>query len=385
MLRPALLAAALALFPACRPGTLGTNGPEMRCAHRGGARWVAFTPDGQRLVSSGLDGFKVWSVAGALEHRAAQAVAQRAVPERGVFDDAGHFYGVVQGGLWELTLAPPFPSRLVPVAGVSPNARDEVVSARGGVVALLQRDTVRFVDVAAPERPLAHQLPEADTLQGTSAGDVLVVATSRRRAPSTLWAFDLRQPDAPPRPLGSGSLPRALTLSPDGARLALHLDLKLTVFDVREGTLAWSAGSRRNGLEPTGFTDDGAWLFAGDGKFQQSSWNVATGQRRAVEPEAPAPRGAWLRTVSPQRREVVFAREGDRLEVYDLDLKRLGTLGAPGLYGLKNVPNALTVSPDGQWLAVEHASRLHLWNLATREPTYLIDPALKARLPPCSE
>jgi hypothetical protein len=214
---------------------------------------------------------------------------------------------------------------------------------------------------------------------------VLVVATFSPNSDSTLWAFDLRQPDTRPRPLGGGKLPRALTLSRDGSRLALHLDLKLTVIDVASGQQLWAAGSTRNGLEPTGFTDDGKWLFAGDQKFDQSSWNVATGQRRAVDPYTPARAGAWLRATSPQRREVVFAREGDRLEVYDLDLKQVATLGAKGAYGLKNVPMALTVSPDGQWVAIEHASRIHLWNLGTRAVTPLVDGSIKSTTPPCGD
>jgi hypothetical protein len=358
-------------------------GPELHCAHRSGTDWVAFAPDGRRVVTHGFDGLKLWTLAGALEHTVPQTSAP--LPSRGVFDGQGHLLGVVQGGVFELTLSPPWTQRVVSVTGLSPNARHEVVAARPGLVAVLQGDLVRFVDLSAPGRPLQHQLPEADTLTGVSQGDVLVVATFRRRRPSTLWAFDLSRPGVAPRPLGGGMLPRALTLSPDGRTLALHLDLKLTLIDLTEGKIRWTAGSRRNGLEPTGFTADGAWLFAGDQKAEQSSWDVATGKRRAIEADPPVSRSAWLRAVSGTRAEVVFAREGDRLEVYDLDLKLLAALGAPQAYGGKGVPGALVTSPDGRHLAVEHKSRVHLWDLERRRPVYLADPKIKAKEPPCSE
>jgi len=374
----------LGLLAGCRSSS-SSSATEMRCAHRWGTEWAGFTPDGQRVVSTGKDGLKVWTLAGQLEHHVTEVVGKRNVPERGVFDEAGHFYGVVVGGLGGPSPTPPFPSGFVPIPDMVGKARDQVVSARGGVVGLLQRGSVRFVDLARPERPIQHPLPEAEALQGTSAADVLAVATFSRSGKSTLWAFDLRQPDSGPRALGGGQLPRALTLSRDGRRLALHLDLKLTVIDVATGQQLWAAGRRGHALEPTGFTEDGQWLLAGDQKFDQSSWNVATGQRRAVDPYVPARAGAWLRAVSPQRNEVVFAREGDRLEVYDLDLKPLGTLGAKGAYGLKNVPMVLTVSPDGQWVALEHASRVHLWNLGTRAVTPLVDGTIKATGPPCGE
>ncbi len=367
----------------CRGSAPGVSAAgERSCAHRRETEWLAFSPDSQHLVSTGADGLKVW----ALDGRPEAIVSEEQTPKRGVFDERGHFVGAVEGGVFELTLAPPFARRFVALENFSRRLGAVIGGSRGGRVAWLQGDSLRVVDLDAPTQVIRHALPGVEASFTATAGDRLVIVSMARdrNALAKVRVFDLGEPEVAPGVLAAGTSPRQPVLSADGRLLAMHLDSQLVVFDLASAKELWRARSSRNGLVPNGFSADGKWLFAGDDKFDQMTFDVFTGEERGRDPYVPGKQGMWIRTVSGPRAEGIFCREGDRLEIYDLDLKRIGTLGAPGQYGIQHVSRALEASPDGKWVAVEHASRVHLWNLETRQVTYLVDPAIKSQVP-CTE
>jgi hypothetical protein len=291
-------------------------------------------------------------------------------------------------GLHEITLAPPYRTRGINVVRDQNRWPVPVVAVRNGVAIETRTEAktiaIAFVPLDAPARTVVRPVEGGNTVGGYAAQNRLVVVASYRgrdyRKPSRIWLYDIDRPNAPPSLVGKGGGSDRPMISPDGRYLAIHLDDKLALFDLDKQEKRWAVGSPRNALSAAGFTQGNRWLFAGDYKGDQISLEVETGRERWRESEIDrSKRGAWLRAVSAQLGLLIAAIEGDRIELLNLDLQHVAFLGFPHQYGWDTVPTALEASPDGKWAAIAYRGRVHLWDLARREPTYLIDPRIRAR------
>jgi len=350
----------------------GVDPRSMKKAHPREIEWVGFSGDSSLIVSGSPNELRLWSLEGHLEAKLPGAHSQP------VFDQHQQLYAMTQGGLMRLHLAPPWTPKLIPLEGLFLAQHAAVVAAFEDQVAVVAGEQLLVFSPEHPEGAIRHRLENADHSLAASAGArlVLVSIAKDRREKAQIRGFDLAHPDRPPQGLGEGSLPGAPVISPEGRLCALHMDSQLVVFDLQTGKELWRKRSPRNGLRPTGFSAEAAWLFAGDGKFDQFSYEGLSGALGGREAYLPGKQGMWIGTVSAPRAQAIYVREGDRIERFDASMRRVGTLGRHGEYGLQHVPRALVASPDGKWVVVEHAQRLHLWALDGQRVRYLVDERL---------
>jgi WD40 repeat protein len=357
-----------------------------KLAHNGEVWWLAFSPDSRHLVSGGTDGVKVWTTDGTLR-LTLRGVGGARYPSGAFSPDSRTYVLGSSAGLHEVTLAPPYRIRGIEVHRDSiRRLAVQVVAVRNGMAVEVRNSsvnaTVAFVPLDAPALAVVHPVEGGNAGGGYAAMNRLVVVArnigNHHARPGRIWLFDLDRPKAAPILLYKGGGHPSM-LSPDGRYFAINLYGKLTLFDLDTQEKRWAVASPGGGLAAVGFTPGNRWLFAGHHTDNRITLDVETGRERWREPVEFGQNGAWFSAVSPSLGMIVVAREADRLELLDLDLQHVAFLGYPHQYGWTSVPSALETSPDGKWAAIAYNGRVHLWDLVSREPTYLIDPRIKKR------
>jgi WD40 repeat protein len=286
-------------------------------------------------------------------------------------------------GLHEVTLAPPYQKRDIEVVREQNRWSVPVVAVRNGMVIEVRSKAkaIASVPLDAPTHTVVRSVEGGNGVFAIAEQNRLIVIAANRGIndgkPDHIWLYDLNLPNAPPSLLASGRAYQPM-ISQDGRYLAINFNSKLTLFDLDKLEKRWAVASLSNGLAAVGFAPGNRWLFVGDGKGDRIILDVETGRERWREPTY-GRNGAWHSAASSQLGLFVVAREADRLELLDLDLQHVAFLGYPHQYGWTSVPSALATSPDGKWAAIAYNGRVHLWDLASREPTYLIDPRIKKR------
>jgi hypothetical protein len=331
---------------------------------------------------TGGGGVKIWTTDGVLRATVLRGLGAAGVNLPGVFaSDSRSFVIASAFGLHEVSLAPPYATRNIEVNRDGYRWPVPVVALRNGVVveARGKGNSIAFVPLDAPERAVIRAMPEGFELAGVKSAQnrLVVIAKDEKSArPYRVWLYEIDRPDAAPYLIVKARTVGGPTISPNGRYLALNVGYKLVLYDLDKREKLWAVGTELNSASPVGFAVGSRWLFAAQGKLgDQVSFDVETGSERWRDPRVPGRQGAWLRAVS-SRGFLVVAREGDRIELQDLDLRHVAYLGFPRMYGWDSVPNELETSPDGRWVAIAHRNRLHLWDIERRVPTYLVDPEL---------
>lgn len=182
------------------------------------------------------------------------------------------------------------------------------------------------------------------------------------------------EPLAPPRLLvpGQGGL-GGQVFSDDGALFATGAGGWVKVFETEDWREVAALATERSGGRPTGFV--GHDLLVDDGGFDQVRVSVAGDERWRLR--ATAERGrryavGWLRGA---RKLVVYTEKPGSLLVVDAESGAVeGVLADEGEYGWQRLVQLLAVSDDGRRVMVEHAGRVHLWDVAARALVECVDP-----------
>lgn len=181
-------------------------------------------------------------------------------------------------------------------------------------------------------------------------------------------------PLAPPRLLvpGTGGLVGQV-FSDDGALFATGAGGPVKVFETAGWREVAVLATERNGGRPTGFVDHD--LLVDDGGFDQTRVGLPGDERWRLR--ATAERGrryavGWLRGA---RKLVVYTEKPGSLLVVDAESGAVeGVLADEGEYGWQRLVQLLDVSADGRRVVVEHAGRVHIWDVAPRALVECIDP-----------
>lgn len=184
-----------------------------------------------------------------------------------------------------------------------------------------------------------------------------------------------------------GDRVRNIALSPTGQRAAMEARGEVFTIPVENGdarNLTRSAGAadRSPMWSPDGsrlawFSDDG------DGYVL-----LLADQNGLSDPERipiGASKFAWEATWSPDGTHIAFVDDDVRIQVLNLDTKRILTADVGGI-NIERGNMGLTWSPDSKWLAYAKSfpnnfRRVMAWHLDEREPTPLTDPLADAFAP----
>jgi WD40 repeat protein/DNA-binding SARP family transcriptional activator len=256
----------------------------MTVQERGGGVWVAFSPDGARLMTGDqqIAAVKVWDVSRSGNAEWANVPADAREPSGVAFTANGA--GVVAGNgdgsvtVWEsetgkrsFTLPGPEREPAAPMYGVDAG-RDGAVAATAGDIARVWdlKSRARLVDLAAPGAEDVDWHPEGGLLAIASfEGPVRIVDRSGKERAS------IAQP--------SGFLPTAVRFSPDGRLLAVAHSARdrpgsaapLTIHDWRRGS---EVRDFRAAAVAVAFSRDGRLFAAAPFFGPVRIWDVRTGR-----------------------------------------------------------------------------------------------------------
>lgn len=343
--------------------------------HKGGLWSVAFTPDGEQLVTSGIGTVvHVWDVSGGAARHALEGhehmVARIAVNAEGTRLATGGFDGVVC--LWDLPKGKLLTSLkghsgFVYGLGFSPDGQKLVSAGADGAIRIWDVTLGRQHDLPLPARggefARAQFGPDGKQLVWTSGGKsgggefgVWNVETREttfsKRDPQTAFAGLAVHPQGTVFAVGTG---RAGRKSGDVQLWSLASHEREKSFDLRGGLI--------NGLA---FTPDGRWLLAIDQAGGLLRIDVASGERHTFPKVHRHP--IQTLAVSPDGRQAAtgaftFQRPGGELKLWDI----ANVVELPKLNTSDRGVMAVEFSPDGRHLAVLSVEeRLHIWDLAMR-------------------
>ncbi len=316
--------------------TLGNHGKEA---------WnVAFSPDGGRVASVGLDGTaRVWDV------------ASRKL-------------------LFELeTMSKPESEPPAPIWGVAYSSDGALLATGGGdqAVHLWDAATGRgvrsFAGLAGEVHSVAFS-PDGKTLAAA------VVPTRNlpgipNRAGGEIRLWDVASEAArDPFPVVSGS-PTCVAFSPDGKTVvAGTMDWKVRRWNVLSGDEQESLVGHGSSVRAVAFSADGRFIASASSDWSVGVWDAATGKAKHILRGHTMP--AWGVAFSPDSRLVASSADDSTIKVWDASLGRLVQTLHGHTAGIANV----AFSPDGLQLAsASDDQTVKLWKVgASRTAPRLI-------------
>ncbi len=337
---------------------------------------VAFSPDGQRIASTGRDGrIILWDVETSTIHRqwadscGAKSIAFSPDGETLITAEDGVSYWNADTGRWE---------------GTFPN---------GGKVAALSADGEQLISVGAEEiqwldsrsGQLLRRVPH-----GLERLEIAVISEDRRTAVLGAWhqgrhlvrAWDLQSGDLTmqrrlPRRLwwktrdqntgrlrtrwGAQADLECLALSPCGRRLAIGGRFTLWICDTQTGRRTHLLICGMEGCHSVVFSPDGKYLGAGLFSGKLVLWRLPSGEQ--VWCNSSAHRN-WVSAVtfSPDGRLLASASHDKSVGLWEV------STGEPyrKLSALQFEAVALAYSPNGERMAVAYTDEcLRIWNART--------------------
>jgi WD40 repeat protein/class 3 adenylate cyclase len=158
-------------------------------------------------------------------------------------------------------------------------------------------------------------------------------------------------------------------LSPDGGVLALgSSDGRIRLLDVRSGDVRPFGRGHEAGVLDMAFSPDGRTLVSSYWDGGVIAWSVARGK---VSEELPAHRGqVWALAVSPDGRTLYSSGNDGRTILWDLagDRRLVRSFSLREEFEEVQTPRGITVSPDGETLAVtERGGTVDLFDTTTLE------------------
>ena len=299
--------------------------PLVLSGHRAGVTGVDFSPDGDSIASSSLDGtVRVWdSRAGELADELKHGAEVYAV----AFAPAGNV--VASSGL-------------------------------DGRIVFWNLDSGESRSVTLPDWSVAIAFTaDGDLLVGSTDGKVRLVAASDGEVRRTL---------------NVGGEVLGLAVSADGRRVATGVPIKL--WDLESGKLVPGPGGYGQG--GVAFSPDGSLLASGEWTGGARVWNAADSKssvllRIDVERQAVAPAGTAPFTVNMPVTSVEFSADGTRLatgatdravQLWEVKDGRVATTAQRVLEGHAMTVTSVSFAPDGKRLASGSLDRtVRVWPL----------------------
>jgi WD40 repeat protein len=359
---------------------------------------LEFSPDGQYLISTGLDEFTVanendlsnikgplrlWDVktgelAGSVENVVTTSATfspdgQRIVALLSFWEGErpqGNGIAIYDAGtLEELQrwVAPPGSTGFIRVA-FSPDGAFLAMSDVEGAITLLDATTLQLVG-----DPLNLH---SGTITGLIfSGDSQTLVSASQDGLVALWNVSPAQSGLGRRLTDFDSAWK-VAFSPDGAMLAVVRTEPSDLITLLDATSGEPVGKRLSGqtgpVDYLAFSSDGAWLAASDTNNQVIVWDVATGQRVAVQQTSTStpPAIAFV----PGSRVLAIAITDGAIQFWDIARNQFQgePFQADGLEGLVS-PSALAFSPDGQLMAAGNSvATIVLWDVAEHSQRALL-------------
>jgi WD40 repeat protein/tRNA A-37 threonylcarbamoyl transferase component Bud32 len=331
--------------------------------------WLLFSPDGDTLVSSNLDGtVTLWDVESATPAQTLRGHS-RSVQQPAFSPDGDTLYTVSHDGTaiaWDLAgdrgLGRPFTfthDRAFSVAGgdghpgeLSPDGRRIAVGLKEQGVALWDARLLEPVGA-----PLLETHGEVKTLGFAPDGRTLAAATE-----GTLTLWDVGSGSRLHAPISAGSRDSwiGVGFSPDGSTLATASDLGVMFWDVTTGA---SIGliEDSEGSDDLAFSADGSMVASvRAGKGGAHVWDVSTRTLIATVPGAAGFDSSVA--LSPDGRILAVGGSGDVVHLWDTRTRTLVHELDPHSSGALD----LEFSPDGRVLAIGGLEPVaSLWDVAT--------------------
>jgi WD40 repeat protein/tRNA A-37 threonylcarbamoyl transferase component Bud32 len=339
----------------------------------GTPNWVVFSPDGQTVVSTNLDGsVTLWDVESATPGDTLRGHSN-SVQQPAFSPDGGTLYTVSHDGTaiaWDLTaergLGRPFRfthDRTFNSGGYdghpgefSPDGRLIAVGLKKRGIALWDARVLRPVGA-----PLLETGGEVKALAFSPDGRKLAAVTAPEHF-LTLWDVGSRSRLQEPHFAGGGTILPGVGFSPDGATLATASDSGVLLWDVATGASLSVTGSWD--VSDLAFSADPKMIaFARQEQGGAEVWDVAT-RTLIVDVEGRTPPPDWDLSValSPHGRMLAVGGFGRVVHLWDV---RTGKLvheldqGGNGAFTLE-------FSPDGRTLAVSGFEPVaSLWDVGT--------------------
>ncbi|BAU15669.1 RHS Repeat family protein [Leptolyngbya sp. NIES-3755] len=314
--------------------------------HRGWLNRVSFAPDGQILVSAGLDGIRLWRRDGSL----IRTLAAQSSRVMGIeFSPNGQFFA--SGGfdakitLWNRE------GQLIRTWNAPDAVRDVTFSPDGKVVAAATHDGI--VSIWRLDGTLVTQLKghQAQVNRVQFSPDGQLIATASADNTVKLWHHrgklltTLKQHQ---------DQVMGLSFSPDGQRLASgSLDKTIRIWR-RDGSLMTTIAGLSDGVQVVRFSPDGQFLASAGDDYPVHLWRpngtlVATlpGHRNIVKDLRFGSDGQILASASNDSSIRFWQVKNPMLTVIPNYFKRPNETSS-----FNDIPNSVSFSPDNQLLAV---------------------------------
>lgn len=325
---------------------------------------VAFSSDGQLMATSG-DGVRVWEantgkLVRVISWEGASAIA---------FLPDGHTLVTGNGPwvrLWDIRngklLRLPSPVRGISGGALSEDGRLLARATQDRHIQLWDVQTGHLLHTIATEEPaFGSRFPPRDEMMLSHQGRLISQLPSSQYGTIVLSDTETGRRKLVFQGMPGGTSP--LAYAPDGHALVTGYSgsRNLMLWDTRTGHPVRTLPVRGYVLARVAFAPDGFTLYGIPrleyGVQPLESWDITTGQRRAVPELEQEFRAIAL---SPDGKLVAGA-DGSKIEL--LDLRSRKTLHT--LTGFGGLMPSLTFAPDGRLLASTDNSAIRLWDVAT--------------------
>jgi WD40 repeat protein len=327
------------------------GGDEKRVAYD-----IAFTPDGDTLVSNGQGGIRCWSTRDWKQTRRLNPVEEY-LGTRVAISPTGRMLGAIAFSgdrntfldLWNVDSG----ERLRRIRGRAYCLDRIAFSPDGGLIAggsgirkLRVWDCSSGAIVFTFDMP--DETPEVHSVAFSRDGGVLAVGSYGGGGPIYLWDISRQTQSAsvrmePRKLIGHASAVDALAYSPDGALLASGShDQTIRFWDTATGTELARLEGHREGVRSLDFSRDARWLASGDYGGTIRVWDVA--KRAARDPVEPNEGTVESVAFAPDGRTMASGGQDRMLRIWDVGTRTSTTIGRHPDYGVAQV----AFSPDGR-------------------------------------